>query len=108
MGSLPLIHSLENPDCTQVWYADDVSACGNIKALRKWFSLVEKRGPLFGYFPQPSKTFLVVDEQFVSDAKSIFCETGINVVCSRRLLGGVIGNEDGKMTYVERMVKMEV
>ena len=27
VGSLPLIHSLDNPDCTQVWYVDDVSAC---------------------------------------------------------------------------------
>ena len=26
-------------------------------------------------------------------------------MCSRRLLGGVIGNEDGKMNYVESMVK---
>ena len=33
VGSLPLIHSLHHSDCTQVWYADDASVCGLIKAL---------------------------------------------------------------------------
>ena len=47
------------------------------------------KGPLFGYFLQPTKTFSVVNEPFVSYSKNIFLETVSNVVCSRRLLGGI-------------------
>ena len=30
----PLIHKLEEDDIKQVWYADDVAACGSLKHLK--------------------------------------------------------------------------
>ena len=106
IGSLPLISSLNQPnDWVQVWYADDASICGHLEALKEWLSLVKVKGPSFGYFPEPSKSFLVVDEKFISEAENVFGGSGVNVVCSRRLLGGVIGNEAGRNAYVEELVK---
>ena len=35
VGTLPLIRSLKNPDWTQVWYADDASACGDLTSIRR-------------------------------------------------------------------------
>ena len=32
--------------------------------LRDWFNLLCSRGPAFGYFPEPTKSFLVVNEQW--------------------------------------------
>ena len=36
---------------TQVWYADDVAACGKISDLQEWWNQVSSLGPSFGHFP---------------------------------------------------------
>ena len=60
IGTLPLIHSLYNSSCwTQIWYADDASAGGCLKDIYEWFSPLCSRGPAFGYFPEPTKSFVV-------------------------------------------------
>ena len=41
-------------------YADDFSAAGNLKDLRRWYSVLTEIGPKFGYYPEPTKTWLVV------------------------------------------------
>ena len=58
--------------------------------LLEWFSLARKEGPKFGYVPEPSKSFLVVDVRHVSEAEEKFADLGINVVCSHTLLGKII------------------
>ena len=39
-------------------------------------------GPQFGYFPEPTKSYHVVSESFISRASDMFHNTGINVVTS--------------------------
>ena len=46
---------------TQIWYADDASACGGLTHIRQWFDLLLQRVPSFGYYPNPGKSSLVVD-----------------------------------------------
>ena len=68
VSSLPLISSLKDPvRWTQVWYATVTGV---------WFGLVKKKGPKFGYFPEPSKSFLVVDAECVSEAEEMFLGFG--------------------------------
>ena len=63
IGTLPLIYSLCDPSCwTQIWYGDDASAGGSLKNIHEWFSLLCSRGPAFGYFPEPSKSYVVVSD----------------------------------------------
>ena len=60
IGTLPLIHSLHNPShWTQAWYADDASAGSSLHDLLDWFSVLCSRGSAFGYFPEPSESFLL-------------------------------------------------
>ena len=47
----------------------------------------------------------MVGEEFRSRAEKMFWETGIKVVFSQRLLGGVIGDEKGKKDYINNQVK---
>ena len=109
VSSLLLISSLDHLyQLTQVWYADDASACGNLDSLREWFYILKERGPSFGYFPEPSKSFLVVDDKQLSKGTEAFSGLGINVVCSQRLLGGVIGNTVGRIAIVETLIKQWV
>ena len=59
---LPLIESLSD-GTIQSWYADDSSCVANLKDLRVWFDKLCDLGPDYGYYPEPSKSFLVIDEE---------------------------------------------
>ena len=69
IGTLPLIHSLNDPGrWTQLWYADDASTSGTLPELRNWFNqLCSSYGPSFGYYPEPTKSFVVINERWKSD-----------------------------------------
>ena len=59
---LPLIQSFKIPSAwTQVWYADDASACGKLTSIRCWFDLLLQHGPAYGYFPNSVKSCVVVN-----------------------------------------------
>ena len=67
-------------DCnaaTQVWFADDAAAGGSLKALQQFWTLLVRHGPAYGYFPKPSKSFLVIKPGHHADAKRIFSGTGV-------------------------------
>ena len=56
IGTLPLIHSLNDPGhWTQLWYADDASASGALPELRNWFNQLCSYGRSFGYYPETTK-----------------------------------------------------
>ena len=57
IGTLPLIWCLH---WTQVWYEDDTSAGGPLQNVHDWFTLLMSCGSVFGYFPEPSKSYLVM------------------------------------------------
>ena len=47
----------------------------------------------------------MVDKEHCLKAKEEFASLDINVVCSQRLSGGVIGSESGKKSFVEKLMK---
>ena len=59
LGILPLIKQLDHI-ARQVWFANDASAGGKLAQLRAWWDLVVALGPGYGYFANPSKTWLIV------------------------------------------------
>ena len=61
IATMPLIQALQR-DVKQVWYADDASATGGVNQLRNWWRSLCDIGPSFGYYPNPSKTWLVVKD----------------------------------------------
>ena len=108
VGILPLIWLLHVKDLNkwiQIWYADDVSACSKLDNLLAWFEPLLQKGPIFGYFPEHKKSYVIVDEKDVIQAESLFQKLGVKVVTSYRMLGGVIGNLKGKETYVNGKVQ---
>ena len=104
LATIPLIQKLEG-NHRQVWYADDAAAVGKILDLRDWWERLSTIGPSYGYFPNASKTWLVIKEGLHETARSIFANTGVNVTCSGRpYLGASIGSEE----YVAEQVKLKV
>jgi len=54
--------------------------------LREWFSLLCSCGPAFGYFPEPTKSFVVVIERFKGEVEAVFGGLSMHVVTGHRFL----------------------
>ena len=65
-------------------------------------------GPKFGYFPKAKKSFLLVKQQYHSNAQKIFKDSNVKItVTSQRHLGAVIGSIDYKNKFVnEKIAKL--
>ena len=106
IGTRPLVDTLSQRtdprECQQVCFADDSSAAGKLREIRKWWDVLNEVGPKFGYFPKPSKTVLIIkDPETIAIANEIFEGTGIKfTVSGERHLGAVIGSKKFREEYV--------
>ena len=103
----PLITKLKEscPDVKQAWYADDATGASTCSNLRSWWDELSRFGPLFGYHPNPSKTYLVVKEEHKENATQAFADTGVQVTTEgKRHLGAAIGSHSFTKEYVGRKV----
>ena len=86
-------------------YADDIAAGGKITKLKNWWLKMCEIGPKFGYFPESSKSWLIVKDTAVTIAAEVFGDTKINITSEgRRFLGGMLGSERFKELYVKQKV----
>ena len=105
IATQPLIHRLHGI-AKQVWYADDSAAGSNLEGLRRWWDMLEGIGPNYGYFPNGSKTFIVVKPELVETANEIFQGTGISISTEgRRYLGGAIGTTSFHNQLIDQKVR---
>ena len=111
IGTRPLLDILsEQTDpsaCQQVWYADDSSAAGKLREIKKWWDILNITGPKFGYFPNASKTILIVKDSRSFDlATELFKNTEVEITrAGERHLGAVIGSQEFRDEYVNGKVK---
>jgi len=108
IGILPLIKSLKSSSWKQIWYPDDASCCGSLVCDRQWFDLLLQNGPKFGYFPNPSKSSLLVCPNLKSTAEQMFGCLDIKIVCDHRFLGGYLGSVPAKDSFVLQKVNQWV
>jgi hypothetical protein len=92
IGTLPMICRMKE-DVIQAWYADDASAGGALATLRKWWDKLVKIGEQYGYYPNASKTWLIVKEEHANAAEDHFRHTGIRMsIDGHRHLGAALGS----------------
>ena len=104
IATIPLIKKLKGHS-KQIWYADDAAAVGKIADLRAWWDQLTREGPDFGYYPNPTKTWLVTKEGCQAAGLSTFAGTGVNVTPDGRpYLGAAVGS----VKYVENYVESKV
>lgn len=80
----PLIRKLHQKcvETYQVWFADDATAAAKCQQLRQWWDELTTLGPKYGYFPNGEKSYLIVKESCLNEAKRVFADT--NVVITTR------------------------
>ena len=107
IGILPIMfHLHDNCTCPQIWFADDAGAGGKLEDLTKWWDEITSVGPSYGYFPKPSKSWLIVKPEYMDEAKELFSGRGVNITAQghERYLGTPIGTRH----FIEQVVKTKV
>ena len=75
LTTIPLIQRLDGL-CKQTWYADDSATTGTVEQLYAWWNRLAAEGSAFGYFPNPSKTWLVTKQSHFDEASNMFAGSG--------------------------------
>ena len=102
---MPLVRDLKSlQDYIQSWYADDAAVLGEMLKVKSWLDRLVTDGPKFGYFPEPSKSYLIVHKDFIDQAQLLFGDTGVHIVEGRRFLGGFIGSKDSSSEYLQQKI----
>ena len=110
VATSPLVNSLASTldsSTRQAWFADDSAACGRLQTIKVWWEKICELGPAFGYYPNASKTVLIVKGlENLPCANSLFSQTGIKITTEgERHLGAVIGSEEFKINYINAKVQ---
>ena len=81
IGLLPLMQKVASSSAAQhIWFADDFTAAGRMRALRVWWNTLEEEGHKYGYFINGSKSTLLVKPQFAKTTEEVFHGTNIAIM----------------------------
>ena len=101
----PHINNLECESLKQIWYADDAAAGGKLNDLKAWSNRLNELGPDYGYYPNASKSWLIVKEEHLPAADITVQDSVVAITKEgRRYLGGAIGTR----TFVETYAKEKI
>ena len=68
--------------------------------------MLQQVGPLYGYFPKPSESYLIVKEYFYENAKETFKNSEVKLTTEgKRYLGAIIGSTAYKETFMKSLVE---
>ena len=80
-------------------------ATWQLKAVKDWWENLRQLGPLFGYHPKPSKTWLIVKEEKQKEAEAIFGKEFNISTEGRKYLGSFIGTDLGKEKFMKEQLE---
>ena len=108
VGILPMIRHLKSkfPNLHQSWYADDASAAGELVLIADYFRELMRMGPSFGYFPEPSKSILIVRSRTIQHAQSFLRTEGLSfkLKTGDRYLGGFVGEAPARDEWLKNLI----
>ena len=102
IGILPLITNLkqEIPEVTQPWYADDAGALGAFTRIGTNFNLITRQGLGCRYYPEPSKSVLIVHLDNIEAVKDFGEHHRFKFCKGANYLGGYIGADESKSDWL--------
>ena len=109
LAILPLLSSQcgnQVDNVKKVAFADDFAGVGTLIQLKEWSNLIENFGPYIGYFPNPSKSVLIVKDAHLLKATEVFSKSEIQITSEgNKHLGACVGNNNFKREYVSKKVR---
>ena len=106
LATLPMIKACKVEGLNgEVWYADDATGGGRITKLRHWWDNLVRNGPMYGYYPNGVKTWLVVKPSLCETAFTAFAGTDVQITTQgRRHLRSALGSREFVRSYVTQQV----
>ena len=103
---LPLIKQLKSEfqNTPSPWYADNGSVAGQLDNISKFFTRLCTLGPNYGYFPEESKSILVVRKKDAGLAEE-FCKINklnFTIEHRHRYLGGFVGEKCWETEWLQK------
>ena len=74
----PLIRRVKQEQTRQIWFADDTGGSRRLRSMRMGWDCLSKYGPMYGYFVNSGKTWLVVKEDRFDETQNVFQGTEKN------------------------------
>jgi len=75
-------------------------------SVRKWLDNLMVKGPKFGYYPEPTKSTVIVKDGLLDRAKKVFGDLRLQLVeASKFLVGGFIGKNEIVRDLIDGKVK---
>ncbi|KAL7525716.1 hypothetical protein ACHAXR_001124, partial [Thalassiosira sp. AJA248-18] len=62
----------EIPTVLQTWFADDMAGAGSASHNAECLDFLMKKGPHYGYFPEPEKSWYFCKGEDEADAQAAF------------------------------------
>ena len=84
---------------------DILGAGGTFNQVQVHFQYLQERGTARGYYPEPTKSILVVAPGNVAWYEEHFRGLGIRVVTGHRYLGGFLGDAAAEREWLEEKVQ---
>jgi hypothetical protein len=79
----------------------DVGAGGKFEAIRRQFVQLKEIRPNFGYYPESSKSILIVPQHNYDAALDYFSDLTFMVTTESRYLGGFIGDNNSAQEWIQ-------
>ena len=84
-----------------MWFAAGLTTSGCLEALGRWWNVLMQIGSNYGYYLQPTKSWLIVKENILEEPVQVFGGTNIQISTEgKRYLGAVIGMEENKKKHI--------
>ena len=93
LRTVEALSSSSTKNTKAAWYSDDFFGAGTIKGLRKMWTFIESEGSKYGYYQEATKSWLIVKEEILEEARRIFADTNVQIRSEgQKHLGAVIGS----------------
>ena len=78
---------------------------GTICSLKQWWDRLCALGPMFGYHPNATKTWLITKEDLHAEAENVFKDTDIQITTEGRpYLGVPLGTDEYRQSFLDNKV----
>ena len=110
-GILSLIYfllqfiSINHFNANEVAFADDFTVTGKLTSIKDYWGKLTGLCPKYHYFPKASKSYLIVKEDKLGEARNVFNDLNVYITIEgKRHLGAVIRSNEYREEYMKDLV----
>ena len=91
----------------QPWYANDLAMMDTAGGIVTCLGVLQEAGPMFGYHPEPEKSWAICPAADQEAGRAAFDEAGLGVqwTSGHRYVGGFVGSVAMRDRWIEDKVK---